>query len=71
MIDFTYIRKQLLKVFDKCTDEDKVKDFAKEILGDRNKDHLKQIKEKNDYFNAKERDIEPKLKKWRLKDRKP
>jgi hypothetical protein len=71
MIDFTYIRKQLLKVFDKCTDEDKVKDFAKEIIGDRNKDHLKQIKEKDDLYNTKERDIEPKLKKWRLKDRKP
>jgi hypothetical protein len=32
---------------------------------------LKEIKAKDNLFNEKERDIEPKLKKWRFKDRHP
>ena len=71
MIDYTFIKKSLIGLFNKCTDEDKVREFAKDIIGDRNREHLKVLREKDNYFNTKERDIDPKLKKWRLKHRKP
>lgn len=61
-------------MFKACTDQDQVKDYAKKIINKRLDKHIKQITEKEKVLtidpDGKERDLDPKLRKWRLKDRK-
>lgn len=53
-----------------CTDQENIIDFAKKIITERNEAHEKLIKEKDNILHDEHRDIEVKLKKWRLKERK-
>jgi hypothetical protein len=58
-------------MFSFCTDDDNVKRYATKIITKRNDNHVKVLIEKDNELNQEvERDLELKLKKWRLKERK-
>lgn len=57
-------------MFNMCTDHSEIKDFAKKIITERNQTLEKQIKEIDNKLNHELRNLEPKLQKWRLKERK-
>jgi hypothetical protein len=53
-----------------CTDQINIKEFATKVIKERNESHEKVIKEKDNVLHEGFRDIELKLQKWRLKERK-
>jgi hypothetical protein len=58
-------------MFNKCTDDQDVKTYTEHLFKKRNDSHLKYLKQKDGGLSKEdERDIDSKLKKWRLKERK-
>ena len=66
-----YVLKKLKNMFQLSSESDEVKDFAKSLFQKKNTKFIALIKEKEEVMkNDQNRDIQEKLKKWRLKDRK-
>ena len=58
-------------MFGFCTDMEEVKKYATKIINKRNDKHIKQIVDLEEQLNpTEERDLDPQLTKWRLKERK-
>lgn len=69
--DNSMIVQKLKHVFKFSSSMDEVKDYAKHIITKRDDHIVKFIVEKDDVMRENhERDIEDKLRKWRLKERK-
>jgi uncharacterized membrane protein YheB (UPF0754 family) len=57
-------------MFSCCTDQDEVKQYVTKIMNKRNDKHVTKIVEIEEQLNPTlERDLEPQLSKWRLKER--
>lgn len=62
---------KLKNMFNHCTESQDIKDYAKKIMDKHNHKHYEKIKKEDNILNENtERDLDPKLKKWRLKERK-
>lgn len=57
-MDHHYIKQKLSKMFNKCTDQLNIKEFAKKIITERNETHEKDIKEHDNKLNQDHRSIE-------------
>ena len=59
LLDYSYIKTSLQSLFTKCTDQDNIRAHAKDIIQERNSHLFNLIKNDDDVFNDKLRDIEP------------
>ena len=71
MYDQSYVLSKLRSIFEQSAEQEEVRAFSKDLFKKVNDKYSTLIKEKEDVRNPNEmRDIQTKLKKWRLKDRK-
>jgi hypothetical protein len=70
-MDHSYLQQKMKHMFKFSADSEEVKSVAKHLISKRDDKHVKHLVEHDDALNPNhERDIEAKLKKWRLKERK-
>jgi ABC-type phosphate transport system auxiliary subunit len=70
-MEYSMMHERLNKMFKMTTDQDDVKKYAEHMFKKRNIKHIDDIKKKDELLSKNhERNIEDRLEKWRLKERK-